>query len=228
MIELRAVTRRFGPRGVLAGIDLTVPAGQRVALRGRSGSGKTTLLNIIGGLDAGYGGEVRVDGGELRALGERGRAGYRAGTVAFVFQRANLIGRLSVLDNVMLPQLFQRGDRRITPPLARARAREALDAVGLATLAASEARALSGGEAQRAALARALFAEPAILLCDEPTGSLDEESAATVAEILANLGRERGLTVIVATHDRLISRAADRQLVLRDGQLGEADDGAGV
>jgi putative ABC transport system ATP-binding protein len=170
MIELRAVERRFGPRRVLEAIDLTVPRGQRVALRGRSGSGKTTLLNIIGGLDGGYSGEVRIGGSELRRLGERGRARYRAGTVAFVFQRANLIGRLTLLENVLLPRLF--GHR--TERAARGRALEALDAVGLASLAGSEARLLSGGEAQRAALARAIYAEPAHHLSDEPTGSQDE------------------------------------------------------
>ncbi len=218
MIELRALRRSFGGRPVLAGIDLTVPDGQRVAVRGRSGSGKTTLLNIIGGLDAGYAGEVQVDGRALRALGEGGRSRYRAETVGFVFQRANLIGRLSLLENVLLPQLF--GDR--TRRGARGRALEALDAVGLVGLAASEARKLSGGEAQRAALARALFAEPRILLCDEPTGSLDEESARPVAEILTRLGRERGVTLIVATHDPLLSASAERSLLLANGHLSES------
>jgi len=226
MIELRGVGRSFGSRRVLDGIDLDVPAGQRVALRGRSGSGKTTLLNLIGGLDAGYTGEVRVDGRELRELGERGRARYRAETVAFVFQRANLIGPLSLLDNVMLPQLFSKARR--TGRDSRARALEALDAVGLTPLAAAPAGQLSGGEAQRAALARALFAEPRILLCDEPTGSLDEESARPVAEILARLGSDRGLTVIVATHDRLISEGVQRRLLLRDGRLFEGEGEGGL
>jgi putative ABC transport system ATP-binding protein len=178
------------------------------------------LLNIIGGLDAGYGGEVQVDGRELRALGERGRARYRAGTVAFVFQRANLIGRLSLLENVLLPQLFTPRDSAS----ARGRAMETLERVGLAPLAAVQARTLSGGEAQRAALARALYAEPTILLCDEPTGSLDEESAQLVAEILAGLGRERSLTLIVATHDRAVSQAAERQLLLRNGRIHEVSE----
>jgi len=221
MIELRSVGRRFGSRSVLEGIDLTVAEGQRVALRGRSGSGKTTLLNIIGGLDAGYSGELRVGGQELRQLGERGRARYRAGTVAFVFQRANLIGRLSLLDNVLLPDLFRSGAGRRAGSV-RGRALAALDAVGLAPLARVEARQLSGGEAQRAALARALFAEPRILLCDEPTGSLDEESARSVAEILAGLRRERELTVIVATHDPLLFESADLQVLLAGGRLSEA------
>jgi putative ABC transport system ATP-binding protein len=214
------VERCFGLRQVLEGIDLKVPEGQRVALRGHSGSGKTTLLNIIGGLDAGYTGEVQVGARELRALGERGRARYRAGTVAFVFQRANLIGRLSLLENVLLPQLFAPLDSAS----ARGRAMDALERVGLAPLAAAQARTLSGGEAQRAALARALFAEPKILLCDEPTGSLDEESAQLVAEILAGLGREPGLTLIVATHDRAVSQAAERQLLLRNGRIHEVSE----
>jgi putative ABC transport system ATP-binding protein len=216
MIELRGVGRRFGERAVLAGIELTVKEGERVALRGRSGSGKTTLLNIIGGLDAGYTGEMRIGAQELRQLGERGRARYRASTVAFVFQRANLIGRLSLLDNVLLPALFRERDGGGSPT---ARAREALETVGLSSLANAQGRQLSGGEAQRAALARALFAQPRILLCDEPTGSLDEESAGPVAEILVRLGRERGLTVIVATHDPLLFESADRQLLLRGGRL---------
>jgi putative ABC transport system ATP-binding protein len=220
MIELRSVGRRFGPRTVLEGIDLLVGEGQRVALRGKSGSGKTTLLNIIGGLDAGYTGELRIGGQHLRDLGERETARYRANTVAFVFQRANLIGRMDLLDNVLLAGLFQTRSGRRTAS-ERGRAFEAIDAVGLSPLARVEARLLSGGEAQRAALARALFAEPRILLCDEPTANLDEESAGPVVEILTDLGRQRGLTVVIATHDQILSDSADRQLLLREGHLSE-------
>jgi putative ABC transport system ATP-binding protein len=192
-----------------------------VIIRGRSGSGKTTLLNIIGGLDGGYAGEVRVDGQDLQALRERGRARYRADRVGFVFQRANLIGRLSLLDNVLLPSLFQhRGQAKaLKGSGAHHRALEVLERVGLATVARQAARLLSGGEAQRAALARALFAEPKILLCDEPTGSLDEESARTIAALIDELVRERGLAVVIATHDALLSAKGDRQLELRDGSL---------
>jgi putative ABC transport system ATP-binding protein len=220
MIELRSVGRRFGSRTVLEGIDLSVDEGQQVALRGKSGSGKTTLLNVIGGLDSAYTGELRIGGQHLRDLGERAVARYRANTVAFVFQRANLIGRMSVLDNVLLGGLFKDRSER-GPAGNRGRALEAIDSVGLRPFAGVEARLLSGGEAQRAALARALFSEARILLCDEPTANLDDESAAPVVEILNALGRERGLTVIIATHDRSLSETADRRLVLRAGRLSE-------
>jgi putative ABC transport system ATP-binding protein len=213
------VSRRFGSRVVLERIDLSVAAGERVIIRGRSGSGKTTLLNVIGGLDGGYDGELRVDGQDLHALHERARGRYRADRVAFVFQRANLIGRLSLLHNVLLPSLFQH--RRRNGSADRRRALEVLERVGLASFARQEARLLSGGEAQRAALARAIFAEPKILLCDEPTGSLDEESARSVAALIDELMRDHGLTVVIATHDSLLSAKGDRQLELRDGSLRE-------
>jgi putative ABC transport system ATP-binding protein len=219
VIALHGVARSFGSRAVLTHVDLHVEAGERVIVRGRSGSGKTTLLNIIGGLDAGYTGELRVDDRDLRALRERARARYRAETVAFVFQRANLIGSLSLLDNVLLPTLFQRHTG--TESDARGRALGLLERVGLASVARQEARVLSGGEAQRAALARALFAAPKILLCDEPTGSLDEESARAVAALIDELVRERDLTAVIATHDDLLSAKGDRQLELREGSLRE-------
>ncbi|MHB8417113.1 MAG: ABC transporter ATP-binding protein [Myxococcales bacterium] len=209
-------THRDGAREtrVLDGIDLAVAEGELVVLTGRSGAGKTTLLAILGGLDSRYQGSVRVGGVDLASVGERGRSQFRASRLGFVFQAHNLLPRLSAVENVRLPALFS---RLPAPPAARAQA--ALAAVGLEALASAPSEHLSGGESQRVAIARALFLEPRLLLCDEPTGNLDEETAATIAALFFRLRSERRLTVLIASHDPGLWAGADRTLRLEGGRL---------
>lgn len=199
---------------ILRGVELSLAAGELVALFGRSGSGKTTLLSILGGLDRDCGGSVAIEGVELGALSERERSRLRASTVGFIFQDHNLLPRMTALENVLLPSIFR-------PPRAdsRRKALDALERVGLAPLAHARSERLSGGESQRVAIARALFCEPRILLCDEPTGSLDEESARGIALLFQALRRDRLMAVLVASHDRVLWAGADRSLSLSGGQL---------
>jgi putative ABC transport system ATP-binding protein len=221
VIQLRSVSRTFdAQRPVLRGLDLDVAEGELVAVVGRSGAGKTTLLNVIGGLDAGYQGSVEVGGRRLAELDDRELSAFRNRSVGFVFQAYNLLDHLTVAENVLLPSLFTRarvgagGHRE-----ARARALAALSAVGLADRCDDRPAVLSGGERQRVAIARALLQRAPVLLCDEPTGNLDEATGADVAELLQEVRRARGVTVVVTTHDRAIRRLADRVLELRDGLL---------
>jgi len=221
VIQLRSVSRAFdAQRPVLRGLDLDVAEGEVVAVVGRSGAGKTTLLNVIGGLDAGYRGSVEVAGRRLAELDDRELSAFRNRSVGFVFQAYNLLDHLTVAENVLLPSLFTRdrigaGGRSDL----QQRAAVALAAVGLADRRDDRPSVLSGGERQRVAIARALLQRAPVLLCDEPTGNLDEATGVDVAELLQEVRRARGVTVVVTTHDRAICRLADRVLELRDGQL---------
>jgi ABC-type lipoprotein export system ATPase subunit len=224
VIQLRSVVRAFGPtRPVLRGLDLDVADGELVAVVGRSGAGKTTLLNVIGGLDTGYEGSVEVSGKRLAELDDRSLSAFRNRSVGFVFQAYNLLDHLTVAENVELPSLFaDAGPRASSRRELRQRAREALGAVGLADRADDRPAVLSGGERQRVAIARALLQRAPLLLCDEPTGNLDEATGAEVAELLRSIRLAGGATAVVTTHDRAICRLADRVLELRDGLLGTA------
>ncbi|MBK9516395.1 MAG: ABC transporter ATP-binding protein [Anaeromyxobacter sp.] len=221
MISLAGVTRSFhdGAREVpvLRGVDLTVAAGELVAVVGASGSGKSTLLYVAGGLDAGFGGEVCVAGVRLRGLSRAALAGFRNRSVGFVFQSFNLVAGLSALENVLLPGLLARGAAEPRAAL-RARAELALTRVGLGGRGHARPAQLSGGERQRVAIARALLIRPAVLLADEPTGNLDAESGAAVIGLFSALARE-GAAVLVVTHEERVSQAAGRVLTLRDGRL---------
>lgn len=221
VIHLRSVSMTFPPsREVLAGVDLDVASGELVTVVGRSGVGKTTLLNVIGGLDTRYRGSVEVAGSRLDDLDDRGLSEFRSRTVGFVFQAYNLLEHLTVAENTSLAWLFARGrNGRRNRREAVGRALEVLEAVGLADRAAELPGALSGGERQRVAIARALFQRPPLLLCDEPTGNLDETTAARIAEVLQRVHGDGGVTVLLATHDSTLSDIADRVLELRDGAL---------
>lgn len=215
-IEVRALTKVFGkgPAAITAAdrIDLTVPAGQIVALTGRSGSGKSTLLHLLGAIERADSGSVRVGDTDVTALRPRGLAAYRR-TVGFVFQRFHLLPALTVIDNVLAPVLPRRAgfDRH-------ARARELLAAVGLADREKAHPAQLSGGQQQRVALARALIAAPRLLLADEPTGALDSATGTAVMDLIVRLGREQGTTVLIATHEHQVAEACDRVIGLRDGR----------
>ncbi len=203
----------------LRGVNLTVARGEFVALVGPSGSGKSTVLNLIGGLDRPTEGEIRVNGIELTTQDERGLTAHRRHRVGFVFQSFNLLSRLTALENVAIPLTFSG-----VPERERlARAQSLLEQVGLAERLSHRPTQLSGGEQQRVAVARALVAEPALLLADEPTGNLDTVTGSEIMTLLKSLNAERGLTLLVVTHDPEVAAFADRIVALRDGQVVEAD-----
>lgn len=218
MIRLRDLRKSYsdGDRvvDVLRGASLEVGEGELVAVMGASGAGKSTLLNVVGGLDRDYGGHAAVLGRDLASMTERELARYRNEQVGFVFQSFNLLAPLDSLHNVMLPSFFRPASRD-----ARARAAEALARVGLAGKEGRLPSRLSGGERQRVALARALFTRPRILLADEPTGSLDGDTADRVLEVVKDLNTRERLTVILVTHDERVAAIAGRTVRLQDGAL---------
>jgi putative ABC transport system ATP-binding protein len=200
---------------ILDGLSLRVAAGETVAIVGASGSGKTTLLSLLAGLDLPTSGTVRIAGQSLTELDEDGRAALRAGRVGFVFQSFQLLAGLTALENVMLPaELAGHAD-------AEARGRATLEQVGLGKRLGHYPHQLSGGEQQRVALARAFAAEPALLFADEPTGNLDRATGARIVELLFELNRSRGTTLILVTHDPALAQRCGRVLTLRDGRLHE-------
>ena len=218
-IQAHALSRRFreGEREhvVLDGVDLEIGRGETVALRGRSGSGKSTLLNLIGGIDAPDEGTVSVAGVELTRLTERERTLFRRVHIGFVYQAFNLVPTLSVADNIRLVLELN----KVASLDASRRIDELLDAVGLADRADSYPDILSGGEQQRVAIARALCHSPAVLLADEPTGNLDDTTAEGVLELLDQLVRDAGHTMLVATHSQHVASHCDRVLELHNGKL---------
>ena len=204
------------PLTILHDVSLEIARGEAVAIVGASGSGKTTLLALLAGLDVPSAGTVHLDGADLFALDEDGRARLRRERVGFVFQSFQLLPALTALENVMLP-LELKGRRD-----ARAAATEMLDRVGLSQRLSHYPRVLSGGEQQRVALARAFVMQPALLLADEPTGSLDFATGATVMDLMFDMNREAGTTLVLVTHDPEIAKRCQRQLRMEAGRLTEA------
>ncbi len=196
-------------------LTLEIPRGEFVAVVGRSGSGKSTLLNLAAGIDTPSRGEVWVDGRELSHLSDDDLTRQRRDRIGMIYQFFNLLSTLSVRENVALPRLLAGEPRRA----ALARADELLDQVGLAERRDARPHTLSGGEMQRAAIARALVHEPALLLADEPTGNLDSRAAATIVEMLGRLGARHGATVVLVTHSPDAAAAAERVVELRDGRV---------
>jgi putative ABC transport system ATP-binding protein len=196
---------------ILKGIDFSVPKGEFVAIMGASGSGKSTLLGLLAGLDTPTSGDVRLNGTAISYLAEDKLAQVRGKTIGFVFQSYQLIPTLTALENVLLPyELNADGD-------GMARAKDLLASVGLGDRMGHYPVQLSGGEQQRVALARAFVLRPPIVLADEPTGNLDSTNGAHVLELLLNLNRVEGTTMVLVTHDPVLATYADRRIVLRDG-----------
>jgi putative ABC transport system ATP-binding protein len=219
VLRIRQLCRSFreGARvhRVLDGLDAEIGSGERLAVMGRSGSGKSTFLNLISGIDRADSGTIEIDGVEVSTLEEPARTLWRRAHIGFVYQFFNLIPTLDVEENVRLVLELNgvRGARSRELALAM------LGGVGLRERAASAVDQLSGGEQQRVAIARALVHSPQLLLADEPTGNLDEETARAVLPVLLSLTRERGTTLVMVTHDEQLAATADRVLELRDGRL---------
>jgi putative ABC transport system ATP-binding protein len=222
-IELKGLTRRLPSGGreltVVDQIDLAIAPGEFVAVLGPSGSGKSTLLALMAGLDRPTAGEVKIDGEAIQDLSEDRLALLRRKKIGFVFQSFQLLGNLTARENVLLPlELLGLPD----PP---ARAGELLAAVGLADRGHHYPSQLSGGEQQRVALARAFAARPPILLADEPTGNLDGATGRRILELLVELRRREGTTLVLVTHDPAVAALADRLVHLRDGRVERQEDG---
>ncbi len=199
----------------LRGIDLTITAGEMVAIMGASGSGKSTLMNIVGCLDRPTSGTYELDGERVDGLSRKQLADIRNNHIGFVFQSFNLLARTTAQENVELPLLYDRSDRKIDPVAA---AREALERVGLGDRRDHQTNELSGGQQQRVAIARALVTAPSLLLADEPTGNLDTQTSMEVLALFQELN-DRGLTIAMVTHENDIAAYARRIVELRDGLI---------
>ena len=217
LIDVTGLTKRVadasGELTILNDIHFTVRSGSTVALLGASGSGKSTLLGLLAGLDLPSSGKVLINGTDLYALDEDGRAALRKSQLGFVFQSFQLLSHLTALENVMLP-LELRAD-----PHARQKAEQMLARVGLAQRLRHYPKFLSGGEQQRVALARAFVTDPPLLLADEPTGSLDAATGEAVIELMFTLNREQGSTLVLVTHDPSIAARCERTLTISAGRL---------
>jgi putative ABC transport system ATP-binding protein len=223
LIVLKNIAKRY-TRGkqdvrIFDHLDMTIPKQDFVAIMGPSGSGKTTLLNLLGGIDKPTEGEIDFDGKRIDNLSESRLAAFRAASIGFVFQFYNLMPMLTAAQNVELPLLLT----KIGPKARRERVMTALAIVNIADRARHKPSELSGGQQQRVAIARAIVSDPKMLLCDEPTGDLDRESAVEILTMLQTLNRELGKTVIMVTHDPEAARFAKRTLHLDKGRFIEKD-----
>jgi putative ABC transport system ATP-binding protein len=229
ILRAEHLQKTFGDSGAgaasvaaLDGVDLSIEQGEFVAITGASGSGKSTLLHLLGGIARPTAGSVFLEGVDLASLDDDALARVRRRRIGFVFQRYNLLPELSLVENVALPLVLD----GVADARSEVAARAALETVGLTPRAGHRPDELSGGEQQRGAIARALVAEPAIVLADEPTGALDSVNSRRVIELLMRLVKERGQTVILVTHDPGIAAAAGRTIRMRDGKI-EADHSNG-
>lgn len=220
MLEARKLTKVYRTGrvelAVLQGVSLRIERGAFLAIIGPSGAGKSTLLHLLAGLDTPTAGEVSWEGQSLSGMNETQRAHFRNQTVGVVFQFYHLLPELTALENIMLPGLVRGGQPRKT---LRERALSALAQVGLNERASHKPNALSGGELQRAAIARALVNEPRVLLCDEPTGNLDSKTGAAITELLIRLHQQRGMSLVIVTHQAELAERAAMTIFLRDGKI---------
>ncbi|OJF10546.1 ABC transporter ATP-binding protein [Couchioplanes caeruleus] len=212
VLKAEGIRKSFGKVTAVAGIDLTIQAGEFLAIVGRSGSGKSTLLNLLAGLDSPDSGRISSQGRVL-PTGEDDLADWRRAHVGLVFQAFHLIPTLSALENVAIPLYPQ----RMSDTARREQARKRLEQVGLGNRTTHRPGQLSGGEQQRVAIARALVGEPSLVLADEPTGNLDTATGQDILDMFQRLRHETGFALVVVTHDEKVAAAADRQIRLQDG-----------
>lgn len=215
MIELSNITKSFGSLQVLRGIDLSIAAGEVVSIVGPSGAGKTTLLQIMGTLDRADTGRVVIDGTDVSTLGSNALARFRGLKIGFVFQFHQLLPEFTALENVMIPALIA---HKRESEVSR-RAKELLDFMGLSERISHKPAELSGGEKQRVAVARALINNPAVILADEPSGSLDSQNKLELHQLFFRLRDELGQTFVIVTHDEQLAAMSGRTIRLRDGQI---------
>ena len=224
MLETQGLYRTFTSDSVdyevLKGIDLKIAKGESVAIVGKSGSGKSTLMHILACLDEPTSGSVFFEDKDYRALSERGRDRLRNQSFGFVFQQFFLNGRETVFENVVLPMRIRGASEKDL----RSRAMAALEAVGLGDKSEKRAKDLSGGEKQRVCIARALVGDPDVIFADEPTGNLDSKTSRTIEDLLLSLNRDKGITVVIVTHDEDLAAKCGRTVNIKDGRIVSADE----
>ncbi len=213
MIELQNIEKYYGARAVFRGISLSIGRGEFVAIMGSSGSGKSTLLNLIGGMDVPDRGRIIVDGETISSFSEEQLTTYRRRKVGFIFQFFNLLPNITVSENIEMPLLLN-GREHSEDTIA-----DYLKLVGLEGRENEYPSVLSGGEQQRVAVVRALVHDPALILADEPTGNLDSRTGATIVELIRNVSKSRGKTVIMVTHNQAVAEQGDRIIRIQDGAL---------
>lgn len=220
MIEIKDIHKKFGSLEVLKGIDAAIDKGEIVSITGASGAGKTTLLQIVGTLEKPDAGEVLIDGRSVFEMKEKALSAFRNRHIGFVFQFHRLLPEFTALENVVLPALIaRRGESE-----ARRQAAELLDFLGMKERMHHKPAQLSGGEKQRAAVARALINRPDVVLADEPSGSLDTQNKTELHRLFFDLRKEFGQTFVIVTHDEALAKLSDRTIVLRDGRIVSPSD----
>lgn len=215
MIQAKNIRKSFGELEVLKGVDLTVTKGEIVSIVGPSGAGKTTLLQILGSLDKPNEGQIRINGIDFSKLGEKELAAFRNKYIGFIFQFHQLLPEFTALENVMIPSLIGRNDKK----KSEQKAKELLEYLQLTDRMEHKPNELSGGEKQRVAVARALINEPSLILADEPSGSLDSKNKDELHKLLFDLRDKFGLTIVIVTHDKELAALSDRVIEMKDGKI---------